>query len=332
MSHPKDAFARLLPPKLPAPVEAQAHAPSNIALSKYWGKRDHRLNLPLNSSLSISLHQLGSHTRISPSQQDEARLNGTLLPPESAFYAKIFGFVERFRRGQNLPLSISTTNTIPTAAGLASSASGFAALTRALTRSFALNLPDSALSELARYGSGSACRSLWHGFVRWQRGENPDGSDSIAMPLTTRWPEFRLAILAINTSAKAVSSREGMGHTAATSPLFAQWPATAQADCDAIQRAVEAKDFPRLGALAEANALAMHATMQAARPALTYLTPQSWQALADVQALRSQGTEVYATMDAGPNVKLLFEEASLPEISRAFPDATIIAPFAPVPD
>jgi len=324
-------FDRVLPDRLAEPVPSEAAAPSNIALSKYWGKRDHALNLPLNSSLSISLAEWGTTTRVTPSEDgaDAVWLNGERLAKDSAFARKVIEFADRFRRGQALPLHVKTENTIPTAAGLASSASGFAALTRALAGSFQLDLPDDVLSMIARFGSGSATRSLWHGFARWDRGARDDGADSVARPLPDVWPAFRIAIVRVDVGPKSQSSRDGMGHTVATSPLFARWPEQAEADCAAIEAAIAARDFPRLGELTEANALGMHATMIAARPALAYLKPQSWTVLDRLWAARRDGLAAYATMDAGANVKLIFLEDSTPQIEALFPDAAIIEPFGP---
>lgn len=321
-------FDKYLPARLSQPEPAKAYAPSNIALSKYWGKRDQALNLPLNSSLSISLRDWGTTTRIMAATQDQVWFNGALLPTDSSFGIKVLQFANRFRRDQQLPLRIETENTIPTAAGLASSASGFAALTRALAQTFGLDLPDNVLSMLARLGSGSATRSLWHGFVRWERGQMDDGSDSFAKPLDIKWPEFRIAIIPVDTGPKAHSSRDGMNHTVKTSPLFATWPKQAEADCTSILTAVQEHDFTTLGALAEANALAMHATMMAARPALSYLKPQSWSVLEQLWQARQNGLEAFATMDAGANVKLIFLKNTATEITTLFPQAKQIKPFA----
>jgi diphosphomevalonate decarboxylase len=312
-----------------APRPFSAYAPSNIALAKYWGKRDRALNLPLNSSLSISLGQWGSHTDIRPSTtgEDLVYLDNTQLPKSSAFARKALEFVDLFRRGREDPLEIRTRNTIPTASGLASSASGFAALTQALCGCYGLDLTAPQKSLIARLGSGSATRSLWHGFVRWDRGNAPDGQDSIGTPLAHIWPEFRIAIVKIDIGPKAFSSRDGMNHTVETSPLFQAWPEQAEKDCAAIERAIEERDFRKLGETAEANALAMHATMQAARPALTYLTAGSWAVLERLWTARRDGMDVYATMDAGANVKLIFLSDQTDDVCRVFPEADIVQPF-----
>ena len=311
------------------PQDFSAYAPSNIALSKYWGKRDKARNLPLNSSLSISLADWGSHTAIAPAQdgKDTVLLDGEVLSPDTSFARKALAFVDLFRAGRDLPLTITTRNTIPTAAGLASSASGFAALTKAVNGAFGLGLSDTELSLIARVGSGSASRSLWHGFVRWNMGKAEDGSDSFGVPLDVSWPDFRIAIVEVDTGPKAQSSRDGMNHTVATSPLFSAWPAQAETDCRAVEDAILARNFNALGQVAEGNALAMHATMQAARPALTYLNGQSWNVLNRLWDARKDGLEAYATMDAGANVKLIFLDSATDDVTALFPDAKVISPF-----
>jgi len=320
---------RFLPNEIAVQGTGMAYAPSNIALSKYWGKRDVAFNLPCNSSLSISLADWGSQTVVepNPSGKDEVCFNGLEMDLSDPQARKIITHSNLFRRTSNIPLRIVTSNTIPTAAGLASSASGFAALTLALDRAFGLDLPPHILSMIARLGSGSAARSLWHGFVRWDRGTSKDGTDSVAKALDVTWSDFRVAIVPVDTAPKKHSSRDGMAQTLATSPLFASWPDQAERDCAEIEAAIRAQDLPKLGALAEANALAMHATMIAARPSLVYLTADSWRVLAQLRDARDAGLSAYATMDAGPNVKLIFEAADTAAIVELFPKAKIIAPF-----
>lgn len=318
-----------LPERLVFRQKSDCFAPSNIALSKYWGKRHKGLNLPLNSSLSISLGDWGSRTKISLSADtdDHIYFNGEKLSADIPFATKITNFLNLFRRDQKIPLLIETFNSIPTAAGLASSASGFAALVMAIDTAFGLDLPKSTLSMFARMGSGSASRSLWHGFVQWDRGKKDDGTDSIAHPLNMEWDDFRIAILPVDMGPKSHSSRNGMNHTTVTSPLYQSWPEQAEADCRTIRQAVLDKDFEKLGETAEANALAMHATMLAARPALIYLQPQSWQILNHVHKARQDGHMIFATIDAGPNIKLIFLSPEEEFVKKAFPEAQIILPF-----
>ena len=324
-----DVVKRYLPDQLTVAAEAEAYAPSNIALCKYWGKRDKALNLPVNSSLSVSLGHLGSHTTLRPidAPLDQVLLNGQLQAPETPFTKKVSAFLDLFRRDQAQPLLIDTRNTIPTAAGLASSASGFAALTLAVDRLFALELPPAVLSAFARMGSGSASRSVFNGFVEWQMGQQDDGMDSHAVPLGIDWPAFRIGLLKINTGPKAVDSRAGMQRTVETASLYQSWPAQAAKDLETLRSAILNQDFPTLGATAEHNAMSMHATMIASWPPLVYWQPESVAAMQKVWALRAAGVELYFTMDAGPNLKLLFLEQDSALVQTEFPELEIIAPF-----
>ena len=322
-----DFLAARLPARLAPAALGSAYAPANIALAKYWGKRDRALNLPVNGSLSISLGALGTHTVVCAAERDSLRLNGVEAAPDSILHRRTFTFIDLWRRGEAQPLHIDTRNTIPTAAGLASSASGFAALTLALARYWQLDLADSDLSAIARLGSGSAARSLWHGFVKWQRGTRDDGSDSHAAPLASDWQELRIALIEIDGGAKKTASGDGMNHTTATSPLYAAWPATAAADLAAIEAAIHARDFRTLGSVAEANALAMHATMLAARPALCYLQAQTLATLQRLWQARADGLDIYATIDAGPNVKILCRADDEAAVRAIFPQALWVNPF-----
>jgi diphosphomevalonate decarboxylase len=303
-----------------------AFAPSNIALAKYWGKRNPELNLPVNSSLSISLGKLGTQTEIRRADQDAVFLNGNPVDLNDPFAIRTLNFLKLFPMvGSHF--EVRTENNIPTAAGLASSASGFAALVMALSDLAGWDLGGRMLSMLARLGSGSAARSLFEGFVQWHMGEYDDGSDSFAEPFSSPWEEFRIGILELSDAQKPVGSRDGMNRTVATSALFENWPDQANADFQTIRTAILARDFPMLGKTAEQNALTMHATMMAAWPPLIYLQPQSLEMIHNVHGARADGLEVYLTIDAGPNVKLLFLEENESAVSEAFPGLNIIKPF-----
>lgn len=322
--------ADFLPSRLLVKGASEAFAPANIALCKYWGKRDAVLNLPVNGSLSISLGALGTRTCLFRADQDEMVLNGRALLPEDKVFRRTFAFVDLFRQGLDVPLRIESVNSVATAAGLASSASAFAALVLALNDFFTLDLSRERLSALARLGSGSAARSLWQGFVRWDRGIKADGSDSFARVLPSSWQALRVALLEVDFTEKAVGSSEGMQHTVKTSPLFASWEDCATRDLEAMEEAVLGCDFDRLGALAEGNMLAMHATMMAARPALFYLKSASFALLERVRALRAEGLSFFCTADAGANVKLLYLAKDEDLVLKFFPSAVLVNPFVAV--
>lgn len=306
-----------------------AFAPSNIALCKYWGKRSAALNLPVNSSLSISLGQLGTDTEIELIDGvDLVYLNGQPQTPDSAFAKRVSTFLDPFRPFfGGAGFEVVTKNTIPTAAGLASSASGFAALAMALNDLAGWGLDGAQVSMLARLGSGSAARSVFNGFVQWNAGIHPDGTDSFAERLEVEWPDFRIGIVEVCSAAKPIGSRDGMNRTVETSVLYQSWPLQAAADLAAIRRAVMERDFLALGIRAERNALSMHATMMSAWPPLIYLRPESMEMIARVHRLREEDVEVYLTIDAGPNIKLLFLAENEPVLRETFPELQVIHPF-----
>lgn len=324
----RDVIARYLPEQIVVQDSATVFAPSNIALCKYWGKRHTELNLPVNGSLSVSLGDLGTTTTLTRAASDSLTLNGQALANDEVFVRKVFAFIDLFRGTQDINIAVDTVNSIPTSAGLASSASGFAALTLALNDFFRLDLPLPVLSAFARMGSGSAARSLYHGFVEWHKGEQADGMDSFAEPISTIWQDFRLGLVKISTAEKKINSRDGMNRTVETAQLYQAWPKQAEHDLQKIRHAIAERDFISLGETAEHNALSMHATMIATWPPVLYWQSQSVTTMQTVWALRAQGLPVYFTMDAGPNVKLLFEEENSQAVREAFADITVIAPFS----
>jgi diphosphomevalonate decarboxylase len=328
---PREVIDALLAGRARVPgAEARAYAPANIALVKYWGKRDAALNLPVTDSLSISLGGKGVHAQIRPSERDTLVINGAALDPAGKEARRMTAFLDLFR-GPDCPgFALDTRSTVPVAAGLASSAAAFAAVVLALDRLFGWQLPPSALSQAARLGSGSACRSVFTGFVRWRAGQDPHGRDSHAEPAAPAWPEFRVGVLQLSVAAKKIGSRDGMNRTVAESPLYAAWPDTVAADLRAVEAALAARDFIRLGAAAERNALAMHGTMLGCSPPLLYFLPESVAAIHLVQDARAAGLSLYLTMDAGPNVKLLYLAPEESKVRALFPALESVDPWAAV--
>jgi len=306
-----------------------AFAPSNIALCKYWGKRDSKLNLPFNSSLSIALGSKGAFTRIAPNNETEDKiyLNHKLISSDKNFAKKITSYLDLFRPFTKTYYTIDTTINLPVAAGLASSACGFAALIQALNNLHNWQLNTIQLSILARLGSGSACRSLWKGFVQWSAGVENDGMDSHGMQIECEWSELRIGLLILNDQEKNISSREAMQRTVDTVLNYSSWLNQANEDLLKLQQGIIAKDICLVGSIAESNALAMHRLMQQANPPINYSLLSTIQAHEQIQKLRTLGTKVYFTQDAGPNLKLLFLASATDEIRQTFPTIEIIAPF-----
>jgi diphosphomevalonate decarboxylase len=283
-----------------------ARAGANFALIKYWGKADPRLNVPAVGSISITLDALWSETRVeldAALAADEFVLNGRVRPEDCAKVSACLDLL-RARAGVGTRARITSRNNFPTGAGLASSASGFAALVTAGAAALGLSLSGREASILARQGSGSAARSVFGGFVEMHAGTAPDGLDSYAEPLlpADAWP-LDVVIAVTATGEKEVGSRSGMTRSAMSSPYYPAWVAGQPADLDVARAAIRARDFAALAEVAEHNCLKMHAAAIAAEPPLLYWNGATVECLRAVGRLRAAGTPVFFTIDAGPQVK-----------------------------
>jgi diphosphomevalonate decarboxylase len=283
-----------------------ARAGANFALIKYWGKADPRLNVPAVGSISITLDALWSETRVELDASltaDEFVLNGQVRPDDHAKVSACLDLL-RTRAGVGTRARITSRNNFPTGAGLASSASGFAALVTAGAAALGLSLSGREASILARQGSGSAARSVFGGFVEMHAGTAPDGLDSYAEPLlpADAWP-LEVVIAVTATGEKEVGSRSGMTRSATSSPYYPAWVAGQPADLDVARAAIRARDFAALAEVAEHNCLKMHAAAIAAEPPLLYWNGATVECLRAVGRLRAAGTPVFFTIDAGPQVK-----------------------------
>jgi diphosphomevalonate decarboxylase len=285
-------------------VKARAHA--NIALVKYWGKQNEEQVIPYNSSLSLTLDKLYTDTIIETAYEDEFILNG--VSQNKSETGKIFKFADRFRQMSQRKnrIRITSVNNFPTAAGLASSASGFAALAMASNRYFNLNLSKKELSVITRFGSGSATRSLFGGFVIWQKDEIP-----FAYEFDSADWDIAMIVVVINKEKKDVSSKEAMRRTVLTSPYYPAWVESAQSDFEQMKKAIKKRDFTRVGQITYSNALRMHASMMAAEPPVMYMQPKTLEVLNFIENLNNKGLDCFATMDAGPNVKILVRQSQV---------------------
>ncbi|OQD73905.1 hypothetical protein PENDEC_c013G04915 [Penicillium decumbens] len=310
---------------------ATTTAPVNIAVIKYWGKRDTTLNLPTNSSLSVTLSQKSLRTLTTAScsanypAEDTLNLNGK--PQEIQSSKRTLACLSSLRalrksledanpslpKLSTLPLRIVSENNFPTAAGLASSAAGFAALVRAVANLYELPQTPRELSRIARQGSGSACRSLMGGYVAWRTGELADGSDSLAEEVApaSHWPEMRALVLVVSAEKKDVPSTEGMQTTVNTSELFAtRAESVVPQRMDAIEAAIRDRDFPKFAEITMRDSNTFHATCLDSWPPIFYLNDVSRAAVRLVHDInRAVGRTVAAyTFDAGPNAVIYYEE------------------------
>ncbi len=307
-----------------------ARAHTNIALIKYWGKRDKELFLPMNSSLSLTLDAFYTDTKVvfdTELTADSFSLNQKEQSEKEI--EKISRFLNLFREyiGEKRFARVESLNFVPTAAGLASSASAFAALALATASALKLDLSMEQLSTFARRGSGSSTRSLFGGFVEWEMGTCSE--DSLARPIDQADWDLAMLVLAVDTSQKKIASREGMDHTVATSPFYQAWVDTAKADLAAIKKAIAERDFDKVGQIAEHNGMKMHATTLSANPPFTYWNAGSLLAQEAVRQVRQDlGVSAYMTMDAGPNVKVLCRASDVDKLvgalSQHFPADKII--------
>ncbi|MFT4978543.1 MAG: diphosphomevalonate decarboxylase [Myxococcota bacterium] len=295
-------------------MKATAVAHPNIALIKYWGKRDIPLNLPDVPSLSITLDTFTTTTTVTWGvAADRVVVNGAEQSGRaSERVVRFLDLVDPARPG----VEVVSDNNFPTAAGLASSASGFAALALAACRAAGQSRTLQDLSVLSRRGSGSACRSLWGGWVLWRRGERPDGTDSHGEPVAGRdhW-DVCIVLALVSSAKKPIGSTEGMIKTQQNSPLYPGWVSSAEPDITQALSAIERRDLPMLGEAMERSTLKMHATMISA--GVRYWKPETVAVMECIEALRASGVAAYYTMDAGPNVKVLCTRADAPAVAAA---------------
>lgn len=290
-------------------------AHTNIALIKYWGKENEEWIIPKNNSLSLTLDAFYTDTKVTFDDQlteDYLILDGVNQVLSSMDKVQRILDEVRTAAGIQSKARVESINHVPTAAGLASSASGLAALAGAASHAAGLSLSDKDLSKLARIGSGSASRSIYGGFAEWVKGYDHDSS--YAVPIDDADWDIGMLFIIVNDAVKEVSSRDGMKRTVETSPFYEGWINSLDADLESMKAAISERDIESIGRIAERNALKMHATTLGANPPFTYWTAESMTAMSAVRQLRKQGYTAYFTMDAGPNVKLICRQSQLSEL------------------
>ncbi|MBN2009266.1 diphosphomevalonate decarboxylase [candidate division KSB1 bacterium] len=323
-------------------AKASAIAHSNIALIKYWGrsaKFPPELNMPLNDTISMTKRgvthdtALTTHTTIEFSPHldyDEAVINDE--PADERTMDRICFIINALRKQVKMDWSffLRSYNDFPTQAGLASSASGFAALTLAATEALQLNVSKQALSRIARLGSGSACRSIHGGIVFAHRGESHETAfaEQLCAP-----DDFDIAavIAVVDQHPKKITS--DVGHDLAKTSLFNDVRIEqSQIHAIRIKRAVLGKDFATVGQVAELNCLMMHAVMMTSSESLLYWQPATLAVIHRIHALREEGIECYFTIDAGPNVHCLCQYNDIERVQQAIQDVKgVLKTFVAIP-
>lgn len=286
----------------PKSLSATAMAHPNVALIKYWGKRDAASNLPAVGSLSVTLGALRTETTIAFDESlrsDILVLNGAEQPTE---HPRLTACMDALRdlSGRQLFAEVVSENDFPTGAGLASSASGYAALVTAAAAALGIDAQDPRLLDISRIGSGSAPRSLFGGMAVLRNVGNGAVCEQLIRP-----EDWALSVVVAVTTeaAKTITSRNGMEQSRLTSPYYEQWIATHDGDMEAAIGFVNDRDFMGLAELAEHNCLKMHSVMMTTRPPLLYWSPATVAVIHKIDAMRKAGMPVFYTIDAGPQVK-----------------------------
>ncbi len=282
---------------------ATARAHPNIAFIKYWGNRVHALRLPANPSISMNLEGLHTETRVTwneKREEDTFSLNGE--PQSGPALARVVNHLDMLRQRLDLraAANVESINNFPTGAGIASSASAFAALTLAAVTAAGYQLSQRELSALARRGSGSAARSIPPGFVVWHTGERHEDSYAESVFPPDYW-ELVDVIAIVSRAHKARGSTEG--HEAAdSSDLQPARVAGAAKRLEACLTAIRERDFDSFAQVVEHDSNLMHAVMMTSQPPIFYWQPASLRLMQLVRDLRASGLRVCYTLDAGPNV------------------------------
>jgi diphosphomevalonate decarboxylase len=288
--------------------KATATAPTNIAFIKYWGRKDETLRLPENGSISLCISELITTTTVEfrdELTEDDVVINGTRHEGESS---RVTLHLDRIRSQAGITTfaRVASTNSFPTATGLSSSASGFAALTVAAAAAAGLQLSEKELSILARQGSGSACRSIPGGWVEWLDGNTSEDSYAVSLYPADYW-DIVDVVAVVSTGRKDVSTSEGQ-KLISTSPFFEARKAGMKQKITDIKQAIGARDFTQFGQITEAEALNMHAVMLTSNPALIYWTSGTLEIMKLCSLWRQAGLEVYFTINTGQDIHLLVQK------------------------
>lgn len=297
--------------------KATAIAPANIAFIKYWGRVNEELRLPANSSISMNLSEAYSETTVEFNKKfkkDVVMFKGKRMLFSEA--NRVIKHLDRIRAlaGLNLKAKVETRNSFPKGTGIASSASGFAALTLAASKAAGLTLNKKDLSILARLGSGSACRSIPDGIVEWKKGKTSKKSYAVSLFPASYW-DLRDIIVVVGARSKKVGSTEGHA-VAESSPFYKERIRGMEKKIKSIKKAIKNKNFKRFGEILEAEAINMHMVMMTSEPPLFYWLPKTLKVMQFVIKQREKGVKSYFTIDAGPNVHIICQAKNAQKIVR----------------
>ena len=309
-------------------LRATVEAPANLAFVKYWGKRDAELRIPTNNSISANLSNAVTITSVefdANLEKDQVCIAEDIIPLGTDFSNRVFLHIDRMRKlaGINLKAIVHTRNTFPTGVGIASSASGFAALTVATCAALGLDLTEKELSEMARLGSGSACRSIPNGFTEWIAADPDNRSYAVQIAPPGHW-DICIVTVVVSREAKQLSSTSGH-KLAAASPFFKTRLETLPMRLDIVRSAILDRNFEAFGRETEMEAISFHSIAMTSpiqsqdgwRSGAYYWQPESLELMLSVQEWRKSGLGVYFSLDAGPSVHLICLKKDLNQVISA---------------
>lgn len=305
-------------------MKTTAVAPSNIAFIKYWGKKDEELKLPENGSISMNLSNLLTVTTVEfdpELKEDLVMINGIKNATESSKVIKHLNLIREMSLNTHKAKVLSMSN-FPVGTGLSSSASGFAALTIAAVNALGIDLDEKKLSILARIGSGSASRSIPDGFVEWKKGKDSNSSYSTSI-LPPNYFKILDVVAIVSNKKKEVSTTDGQ-KLAHTSPLFKKRLSVINKKIEEIKRLIKTRDFKNFGQLVEDEAIELHKIMQTSKPPLNYLQPETIKIMELVKKWRSEGLEVYFTLNTGQDIHLIIEEKNKEKLVEKLKEIDIV--------
>lgn len=310
-------------------LRTTAEATPNIAIIKYWGKRDEKLILPQESSISVTLDRLKTRTTAAfcdKFKEDEIWINNKKLTTAEELERALpqLNFIREIAK-TDMKAKIVSYNIVPTAAGLASSGSGLCALAVAATKALNIDVDIKQLSIICRRGSGTACRSVYGGFVEWLKGEKQDGSDSYAVQISDEnyWPDFRIVIGIVESKEKKVKSRAGMKQTVATSVLYPSRLSYLPRILEDTKRAIIERNLEKICNIAMRESNNMHATMLDTWPPITYLNDISKEVIYAVHEFNQNGIKAGYSFDAGPNPTIFTIEKYAKEVEKILKECDI---------
>ena len=312
-------------------------ASPSLALVKYWGKQPDGVNIPATSSLAVSLGGLDTRTvcRVHEGGSDRVEIDGEVQPESRfavffenlrAFMCRTFEFSDTLYHTKDpaaLRFEVTSSNNFPTAAGIASSSSGFAALAGACTAAVGLSSTEDELSALARVGSGSAARSVFGGFV----GLSAGAMHARQLYPEQHWPELRVLIVIVRRERKPWTSRDAMESSRHSSPYYSAWVDSSEQEYERGLDALARRDIRKLGEAARRSYLQMFGTMLSADPPILYWTPESVEVIRAAAELRSHGIAAWETMDAGPQVKIITLSSDVEAVRKLVTEAVPGAEF-----